>query len=339
MSQYVLNPLLLITTSRDLGSGGVAVTAKSSAPPLLVDDERLLWALLVLEGTFTEAQAKQLWSAEPACADVAEELWSYCLAEELIVEEPERPQVPALPPYHYATRSHPFLNMEKAESFISDNDLMKGYQEEGSYPGLSFELLYSARVKLSRIETIEGFNVDSVGDQLSMVFDGTFGVRARLNHEVKAGGYLQMAMYFKSIPSGGSRHPTECFVHSSGLDYLVDGMHYYNPAANALDAVRPSLPVELLARAVDGLDGTGPRLTVLLVSAVERAMWRYRESRSLRAVLVDVGHAEQMMATLAQYVGWVPRRYPLFDAAALSRLLPVKPELPVMSVWTLDVAP
>ena len=49
---------------------------------------------------------------------------------------------------------------------------------------------------------------------------------------------------------------------------------------------------------------TAPAAALVFTSLVERAMWRYRDPRSFRAILVDVGHAVMAYRRVARMLGF-----------------------------------
>lgn len=51
---------------------------------------------------------------------------------------------------------------------------------------------------------------------------------------------------------------------------------------------------------------------IAFTSLVERAMWRYRDDRSARAVLIDIGHALMIYRTVAHVIGFETYTYQKF---------------------------
>lgn len=96
----------------------------------------------------------------------------------------------------------------------------------------------------------------------------------------------------RTSPSGGARHPAEVgVVLSSPVGGLPPGTYVY-------DVSRHGLVLETSEVTVPG-----PDLAFIVRIRVERPMWRYRDLRALRPVLLDVGHIIETLALLLDEVG------------------------------------
>lgn len=101
----------------------------------------------------------------------------------------------------------------------------------------------------------------------------------------------------RTSPSVGARHPTEpVVVVRESMDGLPAGAYFYRSQDHSLvrvasDAYSPiHWPVEA-------------PLSLVLWLKVERAMWRYRDLRALRPVLMDVGHIVETVSMLSRMLG------------------------------------
>jgi SagB-type dehydrogenase family enzyme len=293
---YVRNPTILIHTSESDGARHVLIERHPTTPPLIVEDHRLLWALLVLPERFSQAEAIALWSAEPACVEIAEALWSFCAQQLFIV--PADDAVQARPVYHDVTRSYPFLYMARESSFRDDNRLMASYLETEGYPPLYLSLPGAAIALRKAEDVLDASETDDVST-LSLVLDGTFGERERIQGGWDESGRLQLELMHKAVPSGGARHPTECFAYLEGFS-VPQGLYHYDVGRNALVLQDSRVDGEWIRRAVPAFgrfaSSSRARAVLFLASHVHRAMWRYRDPRSFRAVAMDVGHIEEMLA-------------------------------------------
>jgi nitroreductase len=126
---------------------------------------------------------------------------------------------------------------------------------------------------------------------------------AIIRHTFKAVGAIEGfpvgPWHRKAMPSGGARHPIEAWVDvPRTVGWLPAGVHVYDVADNALRETG------LVSRGEFGTDESAPPAVVYLRARVDRAMWRYRDARSWRAILVDAGHCAQMVATNAELRGW-----------------------------------
>ncbi|MFD8101176.1 hypothetical protein ACFV24_16695 [Nocardia fluminea] len=207
--------------------------------------------------------------------------------------------------YHLATRDHPFLDMSTGiDARITDAEIMAGYVESDEYPPVYLDFDSSETVTLDNAADLATDELrNSPLCQLSLIVSGTFGVRRRqAPYYDPDSGYHQVELLLKSIPSGGGRHPTELFVEILRAPNIIPGQFHYRARTNSLERLPPSFlsppPLE-----TDGSDADW-HLRLYMVSAVRRAMFRYRDPRSFRAILVDAGHADGQLAALAAYCNW-----------------------------------
>ncbi|AVB12435.1 MULTISPECIES: nitroreductase family protein [Pseudomonas syringae group] len=208
--------------------------------------------------------------------------------------------------YHIATQNHPFLDMSQGLSALeADARIMAAYVKEHDYPAVELSI-----ESLKNVAIVDAINLDidelrnSVFYQFSMILSGTFGVR--LHQPAYYDGerdYHQVELLKKSIPSGGARHPTECFVEIHRSPMLETGVYYFAPTNSELQLVSRTLPTSPAAGRIATSDADWVARLVLC-AAVRRSMFRYRDPRSFRALLVDVGHAEAQMSALASYCNW-----------------------------------
>lgn len=102
----------------------------------------------------------------------------------------------------------------------------------------------------------------------------------------------------RTVPSGGARHPTELLmVLRRPLGEVPAGAYSYDVAEHALVAEPAGVQQAYAPGVPDG--GFG----IVVRSRVERAMWRYRDLRALRPVLIDAGHVVEMVTFLLARLG------------------------------------
>ncbi|HEV3158212.1 MAG TPA: SagB/ThcOx family dehydrogenase [Candidatus Baltobacteraceae bacterium] len=332
---WAKNPGLLVYTDETASGWRIVLEISSGSPPLILDDPRLLWALSVLPEYFSREDALLLWNTEDDVRSVTEQLWKFCVSELLIIDHSE--SCSALSHerdwafYHSATRCYPFLNMSQKSAFKDDNSLMRSYLEIDPYPGVYLNLPSTLRIHLEKIERIfhrSSEDISRMGfhEQLAILFDGTFGERQRLNPSVNE-DHVQLELLFKSIPSGGARHPTECFVYFS-TGPLPEGWFHYNVRDNSLDCLPRENGREPLFSAIPALNvlcGENPDqqffAVILLASMMERAAWRYRDSRSFRAVAIDAGHADYQFSVISKLSGYAYAHIQTYDGVALAKAI------------------
>lgn len=208
--------------------------------------------------------------------------------------------------YHLATQNHPFLDMSPGHSALEeDARIMAAYVKEYEYPAVDLKV-----DSLNKVSIVDAVNLgidelrNSVFYQFSLMLSGTFGVRMHQPAYYDAErDYHQVELLKKSIPSGGARHPTECFVEIHRSPMLETGIYYFSPTKSELQRVSQPLPASLDAERIAASDADWVA-RVVVCAAVRRSMFRYRDSRSFRALLVDAGHADAQLSALASYCNW-----------------------------------
>ena len=107
---------------------------------------------------------------------------------------------------------------------------------------------------------------------------------------------------------------------------MAEGAYHYNVAAHRLDMVRHGqLSAEFEDATFDLFKKyeDAPRALVVFTALYERAMWRYRDPRSWRAVLLDVGHAVAAFRELSSALGFYSYTYQKFKDSNVAQLLTV----------------
>jgi SagB-type dehydrogenase family enzyme len=109
----------------------------------------------------------------------------------------------------------------------------------------------------------------------------TFGVIGTIGDQV------QKELVLKTYPSGGARHPLECYVVALSVAGLDFGVYHYSTRRHALDL----LPSDARALSACLFPDSAPPLILVLTALPERVMWRYREPTSVCVTMLDLGHA------------------------------------------------
>jgi SagB-type dehydrogenase family enzyme len=135
---------------------------------------------------------------------------------------------------------------------------------------------------------------------IGLLLDVCFGERGKIG--VADGSRCLL----KSIPSGGARHPMEIFLVAFELRDVAAGVYHYDVERHRLERVRGGQHRAAFARATFDLstkDDAPPAAALVFTSLVERAMWRYRDPRSFRAIMVDIGHGVMAYRRVAARLG------------------------------------
>lgn len=308
--------------------------ADAARPAVVLKDARALSALAALPAEFDRASAAAAWCAHGLSAAAGDELFA-AFEEAGLFEAPdedreswwERSEWREARAYHEATRDYPFLQMDGAGALSADTARMRGYEQAGDRPSLYQRIGNGAATPLAGPpggQTHDSWLASLSPDErrgapgLGLMLDACFGERGRLRI---ADGTEAL---HKSIPSGGARHPTEVFVAVFDLPGIDAGIHHYEVEHHRLAEVRGGQQREAFAAAALDLFArfeTPPSAALVFTSLVERAMWRYRDPRSFRAVLIDVGHAVAAYRHAAALLGWRTYAYQKLRDREMAELL------------------
>lgn len=97
----------------------------------------------------------------------------------------------------------------------------------------------------------------------------------------------------KTVPSWWSRHPTEIYLIWSESSTLWEWIYHYNVKNHSLELLNPGIKISDLLNTAWFSKKQLPfdiEYMIIYTSIPERSMFRYRESRSYRAIHHDVWH-------------------------------------------------
>ena len=221
--------------------------------------------------------------------------------------------------------------MDRPDGRAHDVGRMRDYARDQPQPSPYQHLGNGAGVSLSAVP--DGASPDallasmSAEDRLgqpgiALLMDACFGERGTI--DVAGGGTCLL----KSIPSGGARHPTEAFLAAFDVHGLPAAVYHYAVEGHRLEQVSDGDRSQEFAAATLDLFvryDRPPSAILVLTSLVERAMWRYRDPRSARAILVDVGHAAMAARHTAQLLGYRTYSMQKMRDSAVAELIGVDP--------------
>ena len=134
-------------------------------------------------------------------------------------------------------------------------------------------------------------------DELATVLGLTAGVQ----QWVQADGHLAP---LKTSPSGGARHPIECYVVVRRVKGLRAGIYHYEGGRHCLEKVGGPVPIERMRAYLPNSGYFANASAMVFFTAVfERILWRYPYSRAYRAALVEAGHMARSGALLHHGAG------------------------------------
>lgn len=128
----------------------------------------------------------------------------------------------------------------------------------------------------------------------------------------------------RAAPSGGGRHPIECYVMALRVRGLERGLYHYSVRDNALVRLPGEASSDQVLRFTRGQAWFAEAAAVFLLTAVfERTMWKYPTPRAYRVVLLDAAHACQNLLLAATSLRLGAFSVAALDEAAIDRFLGV----------------
>ena len=210
--------------------------------------------------------------------------------------------------YHALTYNYPFLDYKQEESMDVDGFMMAIYEQEHTPPSpFKQDGEYQHVIELRRPDKNYTVNTTALFsenenilkknctiDTLEYFFYVSFGKTNTESTHVR-----------KTTPSGGGKHPTEVYLLFPDDVWFPAGLYHYNVEHHTLECIRTGNMWETFTKATYKTLETSARkrFAVVYTSRVERAMWRYRDVRSTRAILADLGHVLQGAQLNAWAVG------------------------------------
>lgn len=211
--------------------------------------------------------------------------------------------------YYRLTKDHPFLDMSSgAKARRNDADLMRHYLETEQAPS-PYQVFPPDLIQQTyAIPHVSDLGINELRNdptyRFAYILGAAFGeMRHQHPFTDPTTQYWQQELIGKAVPSGGSRHPSELFIQVHQSPSFPRGFYHFNVKANTLD----KFCTDQVEQEQMGTSSASPHLwraTLHICSAVQRAMYRYRDPRSFRAILIDIGHIDAQLATFAAYCNW-----------------------------------
>jgi SagB-type dehydrogenase family enzyme len=111
----------------------------------------------------------------------------------------------------------------------------------------------------------------------------------------------------KTSPSGGARHPIECYLIVRDVRGLKAGIYHYASDRHALERLDGPVSIERMRSYLPNSGYFANASAMVFFTAVfERILWRYPYSRAYRAALIEAGHVCQTFCLTATWLGLAP---------------------------------
>lgn len=111
----------------------------------------------------------------------------------------------------------------------------------------------------------------------------------------------------KTSPSGGARHPIECYVVARTVAGLQPGIYHYRADRHVLERIGRAVSLERMRAYVPHSGYFANASAMVFFTAVfERQLWRYPYARAYRAALIEAGHVCQTFLLTATALRLAP---------------------------------
>ncbi|GII75864.1 hypothetical protein Sru01_08460 [Sphaerisporangium rufum] len=218
--------------------------------------------------------------------------------------------------HHLLTYDYPYLNYSDSEAPAIDKSIMEKFAVEGfdvnrykeyaGSPALPVARTADALECLARpfAEAWDRRNGSeslpvATCDGLTTMISSSFGqLRSRRIRSTVP----RAPLVRKTSPSGGSRHPVECYVLARRVLGLAPGAYHFAVGTSELERIGDLPGDDRLRSMLPGLWRApfDPAAFVVVTGLWERNMYRYREPRTFRTVFMDAGHAAATMELCGQ---------------------------------------
>ena len=111
----------------------------------------------------------------------------------------------------------------------------------------------------------------------------------------------------KTSPSGGARHPIECYALVRKVPGLPAGIYHYDAAGHRLERLRGRVSHDRIASYYPSSGYfAAANVHIFLTAVLSRQLWRYPYARAYRAALAEAGHVCQTFCLTATWLGLAP---------------------------------
>ena len=111
----------------------------------------------------------------------------------------------------------------------------------------------------------------------------------------------------KTSPSGGARHPIECYVVVRDVAGLKPAIYHYAPDQHVLERIAGKVSIDRMKAYVPESGYFAKASAMVFFTALfARQLWRYPYSRAYRAALIEAGHVCQTFLLMATSLGLAP---------------------------------
>ncbi len=126
----------------------------------------------------------------------------------------------------------------------------------------------------------------------------------------------------RTSPSGGARHPAECYVAALDVEGVPPGIYHYDHGRHALALVRRGTTRrDVLAQTLGQRHVGAANAVCFMTAMLTRTMYKYRSPRAYRVVSLETGHLAQTFCLVATWLGLAPFTTAAIADSAIERAL------------------
>jgi len=157
---------------------------------------------------------------------------------------------------------------------------------------------------LKNRKTCRAFNSEFITlKELSLVLYCSFGLIHGDWEELEQHNLMQTGLR-KASPSSGASHSEEAYVVVYRVDGLMQGLYHYRPQDHKLTQLsKGDFEKKVVEMNYQQFFSEGMAFGVYITSRLEKIWWKYKHSRSYRAMLLDIGHVSQTFLTCSTAAG------------------------------------
>lgn len=198
--------------------------------------------------------------------------------------------------YHFFTWDAPFLDYSKEgggheidrKKMVHFQSLQPDIKRFKKYGGDLFEIpLPSLDISYSEIKR------QPLSTKIQFLLSCVFGKKGE-----KACHWSDVPLIRRTSPSGGSRHPSEGYFLTGGIQGIEKGFYHVQTDPPILRRISDD------ASELENFESQRTAMGMIVLTTIfERNMYRYREPRTFRTVHIDVGHLLTSIEALSHELG------------------------------------
>lgn len=157
---------------------------------------------------------------------------------------------------------------------------------------------------LNNRKTCRNFNSQEINlQQMSDLLYASFGLMHGSWEEQEKSDY-KIAGIRKSSPSSGGLHAEEAYIVVFRVTDLEPGLYYYRPQDHKLNLLKSGFfEKQVIEFNKRQFYSEGLALGIYITARLDKYWWKYKHSRTYRAMLLDIGHVSQTCLLVATALG------------------------------------